>query len=163
MNATEALKFSHTLSNMVFRSYVGDLTDAELLERPGEGCNHVAWQLGHLIASYAGLLAAAGAENIPELPDGFAEKYTAETTGNDNAEDFLTKDEYLALFDKYDAVFLAAVEGASPEDLDKPSPDKFKDFAPTIGGLYCLIATHSMMHAGQWVPIRRRLGKPIAI
>ena len=163
MNAVDAIKYSHTLSNMVARSYLGDLTDAELLERPGEGCNHIAWQLGHLISSQAGLMAAAGIADVPALPDSFAEKHTPENASNDNAADFLSKDEYLALFDKFDAAFLAGLDAASPEDFDKPSPEKFQAYAPTIGGLMMLIASHPLMHAGQWVPVRRRLEKPVAI
>jgi hypothetical protein len=29
--------------------------------------------------------------------------------------------------------------------------------------MFILIATHPMMHAGQFVPVRRALGKPVAI
>lgn len=163
MNAADAIKYSHALSNMVTRSYLGDLTDAELLERPGDGCNHIAWQLGHLISSQVGLMAAAGIENVPSLPAGFAEKYTPETASNGDPADFASKDEYLALFDQIDAAFLSAVDVASEEDFDQPSPEKYQAFAPTIGGLYLLIASHPLMHAGQWVPVRRRLGKPVAI
>lgn len=161
MNAVDALKSSHGLSKMVFRSYLSDLSDAELLERPGEGCNHIAYQLGHLIVSGGALLEAVGAATVPSLPDGFADKYTPETNGIDDPAAFESKDRYLELFDEIDAAFTASLEACSADDLDKPSPEKFRDFAPTIGDVYSLIATHALMHAGQWVPIRRRLGKPV--
>jgi hypothetical protein len=34
---------------------------------------------------------------------------------------------------------------------------------PTAGHIYLLIATHGLMHAGQFVPVRRKLGKPVVI
>ena len=34
---------------------------------------------------------------------------------------------------------------------------------PTVGSIFTLIATHPMMHAGQFVVVRRQLGKPIVI
>ncbi|MBC7967636.1 MAG: DinB family protein, partial [Fuerstia sp.] len=51
MDVKSAIKETFGISNMVLNSYVGDFTDAELMRRPGPGCNHVAWQLGHLISS----------------------------------------------------------------------------------------------------------------
>ena len=44
---TAALQLPTTVVNM----YLDDLTDAELLVRPAENMNHIAWQLGHLIQS----------------------------------------------------------------------------------------------------------------
>lgn len=163
MKATDSLKQAHGLSNMVFRAYLSDLSDADLLERPGEGCNHIAWQLGHLIKSNVALLEAASPGSAPTLPEGFEEKYTNDTTANDDPASFHSKDEYLALIDSTDAAFLKLLDNATPEDLDQPTPESFQDFAPNIGALYNLIATHPMMHCGQWVPVRRRLGKPVVI
>ena len=51
MNAKDAIRSSGNLSTMVLKTYISDLDDADLMRRPGEGCNHLAWQLGHLIAS----------------------------------------------------------------------------------------------------------------
>ncbi len=35
-----------------------------------------------------------------------------------------------------------------------------REYAPTVGVVLMLLATHFLMHAGQFVPIRRKLGKP---
>ena len=35
--------------------------------------------------------------------------------------------------------------------------------APTLGGLFVLLANHPMMHAGQFVVVRLKLGKPVVI
>ena len=59
------------------------------------------------------------------------------------------------------AASVAALEKTSEADLDGPAPEKFREMFPTAGHVYILLATHSMMHAGQFVPVRRALGKPI--
>ena len=72
MNGKEAIRDTLNLSHFVLTKYLGDLSDADLLKRPGPGCNHVAWQLGHLIASESSLLNGIRAGAGPELPAGFA-------------------------------------------------------------------------------------------
>jgi hypothetical protein len=47
----------------------------------------------------------------------------------------------------------------SDEDLEKPSPEAMREYAPTVGSIFALQATHTMMHSGQWVVVRRQLGR----
>jgi hypothetical protein len=35
-----------------------------------------------------------------------------------------------------------------------------REYAPTIAAVLTLLGTHWLMHAGQFVPIRRKLGRP---
>ncbi len=56
MNTQDALLATQMTSSMVIKMYLDDLSDADLLQRPGAGCNHLAWQLGHLISSECGLI-----------------------------------------------------------------------------------------------------------
>ena len=161
MNAIEVIKATMTTSAMVLKSYVSDLEDAELLTRPGEGCNHLAWQLGHLIASECMLLESVKPGSAPELPEGFAEKHDKEKCGENAPDQFYTKAEYLDLFDKVEAATMAALDKTSEADLDEPAPERFKEMFPKAGNIFVLIATHAMMHAGQFVPVRRSLGKPV--
>ncbi len=163
MNTKEAIGATLATSSMVLSSYVGDLTDEELMTRPAEGCNHIAWQLGHLISSECSLLDMVAPGAAAKLPEGFAEKHSKETIGDDNPANFCTKQEYLDLFETVHAATQAALEKASDEDLNKPGPEHFAQMFPTVGHLYILIATHGMMHAGQFVPVRRKLGKPVVI
>jgi hypothetical protein len=149
---------------MVLKSYVGDLSDADLLKRPHAGCNHLAWQLGHLIAAECQLLNMLRPGTAPELPAGFAEQHSKERTADDNAANFFTKDEYLALYDKVREATHAALDTVTDPELDQPNPkEDFRSMFPTVGSMYVLLATHPMMHAGQFVPVRRELGKPVVI
>ena len=161
MNANEALKSTQAMCMMILKSYIADLTDAELLTRPGVGCNHIAWQLGHLIQSETHLLNAVCPGAAAELPAGFKEQHSKDSAGENSAAKFRTKAEYLELIDKVQASSQAALAKLTEADLDQPSPEQFRAYAPTVGAMFVLIATHPMMHAGQFVPVRRALGKPV--
>ena len=45
MNAKDAIRSSANLGALVIKTYMSDLDDADLMRRPGEGCNHLAWQV----------------------------------------------------------------------------------------------------------------------
>ena len=84
---------------MIAKAYLEDLSDEELLLRPVEGANHIAWQLGHLISSEHNMVEMVCPGSMPPLPDGFADAYTKETAASDEGAAFLTKVEYLKLMD----------------------------------------------------------------
>jgi len=161
MNAKDAIRSSTNLSTMVLKTYISDLDDADLMRRPGEGCNHLAWQLGHLISSEVQLLDMVAPGQGIELPDGFAEAHSKEACSNDDPAGFHGKQSYVELFDKVREASLAAVDAYAENDLDNPAPEQFRSFCPTMGDVFTLIASHPMMHAGQFVTVRRQLGKPI--
>ncbi len=166
MNAMQAIQACSETSSMVLKTYIGDLEDADLFVRPAEGCNHLAFQLGHLITSEVMLLNTVKPGAAPELPEGFAEKYARDHTDEDDPAKFHTKAEYLELFEKVRAATVEALDGVTEEDLDaaNPHPDEnFRQMFPTIGSMFVLTAAHPMMHAGQFVPVRRKLGKPVVI
>ncbi len=163
MNATDVIRSTAATSGMVLTKYIEDLSDADLMLRPAPGCNHLAWQLGHLISSECALLNMVCPDAAPALPKGFAERHSKQTVGEDDPAKFCTKDEYLELFSKVQGATSAAVEKLSEADLDKPGPEPMRAMFPTVGQLLVLVATHPMMHAGQFVPVRRTLGKPVMI
>ena len=161
MNAQDAIRTTLETSSMVLTSYISDLSDAELVQRPSKDCNHLAWQLGHLISSECQLLESVAPGAAAELPEGFAEKHSKENASIDDSSKFCTKEEYLELLGKAQTATKAALAATTEADLDAPAPEKFRQMFPTAGHVYVLIATHGMMHAGQFVPVRRALGKPI--
>jgi uncharacterized damage-inducible protein DinB len=73
----------------------------------------------------------------------------------------LKKDEYLKLFDEVRAATIAAVMKLTDADLDRPTTGSMKAYAPTLGVLLLMAANHTLMHAGQFSVIRRKLGKPV--
>ncbi|MFO0013959.1 MAG: DinB family protein [Planctomycetota bacterium] len=163
MNAREAIKQTLRTTNMVISSYLSDLADTDLLVRPGAGCNHIAWQLGHLISANAGILDSIAPGSAPAMPDGFAQRHGKDQAASDHPANFHTKAEYETLLGQVDEAVMAALDRMSDADLDQPSPEQWKNMFPRVGDVMVLLATHALMHAGQWVPVRRSLGKPVVI
>ena len=66
------------------------------------------------------------------------------------------KDELLAIHKQQRAATLVALEKLSDDKLGAPTG---LDYAPTVGSLFSLLGSHWLMHAGQWVVVRRQLGR----
>jgi hypothetical protein len=161
MNAKDAIRTTLTSTQHLVGWYVSDLSDADLLVRPVPEANHIAWQLGHLIYAEPHLLKELPGAAYPELPAGFADRYGKDGAKSDKASDFLTKKEYLNLFEQVRGATLTALDKLSDADLDRPTQGSMKQFAPTLGALFILQANHTLMHAGQFTVVRRKLGKPV--
>lgn len=161
MKTKDAIRAAMDVSTMVFRGYLSDLEDSELMRRPGKGCNHLAWQCGHLIVSENSMLEGICPGKGIELPEGFSEAHSKDNAESDDAASFLTKDQYLTMMDTVRAATLSALDELPAEQLDAESPEHFRKHFPTVGHVLILIATHSLMHAGQIVPLRRELDKPV--
>lgn len=139
---------------------VADISDAELLTRPCEGANHANWQLGHLVAGCNDMMSIV--KGLPiELPAGFAEKYGKGTHVENDPAKFARKDEIIALLDKVHAAAVVGIKSLTAEDLSRPSPESFKEYAPTVADVALLLGQHLQMHMGQFQVIRRKLGKPV--
>ena len=157
MNAKQAIKMSLDSGDMVGLMYLGDLTDKEMMARPCPGCNHINWQVGHLITAERGMVEQVVPGSMPPLPAGFAEKYAKETSTSDDASKFVKKDELISLHKKIRAATIAALEKVPDSKLDESSG---MDFAPTIAHVFALNGGHWLMHAGQWAVVRRQHGRP---
>ena len=141
---------------------IADFTDAELLVRPVPEANHAAWQIGNVIGGDPFLVTAELPDTVyPELPAGFAELHSGKGAKIDKAEGFLTKDGYLKLFSEVRAATIAAVSKLTDADLDRPSSEKMRWAGPTLAHVLLFAANHTLMHAGQFTVIRRKLGKPV--
>ncbi len=161
MQTKDAIRSTMNMCDMVLKGYISDFEDGELLNRPTADCNSIAWQVGHLIASEVQLLKMIAPDSDTELPEGFAETHHKDNASGEATGKFCSRDEYLELMGKVRATTLAVLDRCSDEELDKPAPEQFQPWCPTIGDLFILIGTHGMMHAGQVVPVRRALGKPV--
>src|SRR5262249_11925725 len=96
-----------------------------------------------------------------ELPPGFAEQYTRESAAKDGPDGFLTKDRYVGLFKQSREATLTALANLPEADLERPIKGEVAKLAPTIGALFLLMASHTVMHAGQLRVVGRKLGKPV--
>ncbi len=163
MKTSEAIKNTYQTAQMVCGAYLSDLTDEEAMRRPHAGCNHINWQVGHIIASENKMGKSVVPGGLPELPEGFAAKYAKETATSDNAADFVPFSELLAIAKTQGDAVTAMIDGMSEDQFDHPGPEEMKAYASNLGELCNMMGSHWMMHAGQWVILRRELGREIAI
>lgn len=162
MTAKDAIKTALISTQNLLTWYVSDLADADLLVRPTPGANHSAWQLGHLIFAEPYLIGLLGiAASYPALPEGYAQRYGKEGAAYDGPAGFATKAEYVDLFQRTRQATLAALADLPEADLDKPTPGKMGQFAPTFAAMFLLVSNHTLMHGGQITVVRRKLGKPV--
>ena len=163
MNAVSVIRGAMKLSDFLVGAYLDDLTNEECLKRPVPGANHAVWQLGHLIVSDAHLVEACIPGSLPPLPEGFAARYTKETAANNDAAAFDSKEQLLELYAQRRQLVDEVLAGMNDEELDQPAPEAFRQRFPTVGSVLTLVGMHPTMHAGQWVVLRRMLGKPVMI
>ncbi len=156
MNAREAIRLSIDGANMISTAYLTDLSDKEFMHRPCPGCNHINWQIGHLVVAEHKMIDQAMPGSMPALPDGFEARYTKETAAVDDPKKFCTKDELMRVYEQQRKGTLAALDKLNDADLDKATGI---EYAPTVGSLFSIQGGHWMMHAGQWVVVRRQLGR----
>jgi hypothetical protein len=160
MDFKQSIQSSLRLGDFLVQQYLGDITAAEMLVRPVPGANHAAWQLGHLILSEHRLVEAAKKGSMPALPEGFAERHTTETAALNDPAAFYSKDEYLKIGKQVRAGTLAVLDSLSDADVDKAAPAKLPPMIQCVGDCFVLIGGHWSTHAGQWVVLRRKLGRP---
>jgi hypothetical protein len=157
MHGVEAIRTALLGTQHLVNWFLSDLADADLLVRAVPGSNHIAWQMAHLILSEARLVSEQLPQAAyPELPAEFAAQHK-----DPQADHGLSRAVYLGLFGKTREATLAALGTLSDADLDRPTVGQMAPFAPTLGALLLLASNHSLMHAGQFSVVRRKLGKPV--
>ena len=159
MSIATQIKNELNLPTFTVQAYLEDLSDADLMRRPVDNANHIAWQLGHLIDAENKLNNMVCPDSMPALPEGFAEKHSKENASSDDPSQFCTKDEYLKAMEEQRAGTLALLDKLSDEALEQPAPEALQQFGATVGAIIAGQSAHWMMHAGQWVIVRRQLGK----
>jgi len=49
----------------------------------------------------------------------------------------------------------------SETDFDKATAGRMAPVCPKVGDIAGMLASHTLMHAGQFTVLRRKLGKPV--
>lgn len=162
MQAKDAIKSALKQTQGTLEMFLSDLSDADLLVRPVPNANHIAWQLGHLITAEAGLVHMELPDAAyPKLPEGFEQQHSKETAAMDPPKGFLTKGEYIALAKQARGTTVALLDTLSDADLERACTGRMAKWTPKLADLLLLVSSHTMMHAGQFSVVRRKLGKPV--
>jgi len=159
MNSKDAIRISIETADMLARAYLDDLTEVEMMHRPHERCNHIKWQLGHLILSDNEMINGCCSGAIPNLPSDFKSRYARDKSASDQRHDFHDKVDLIKLFEAQREAILKKLNELSEQELDAAAPDTIAEYAPTVGAAFAMLAIHATMHAGQWIVIRRQLGR----
>lgn len=162
MGPKDTIRHTMDLADQVIETYLGDLDDHDLLVRPVPGMNHIAWQMGHLIASEYQMMQWIRPGVSPTLPPGFIEAHGKQTSADDDPARFQSKVRYLELYRAQRAATRAILGEVGEAELDRADPS-FPPYAPTVGAILNMQGGHPLMHAGQFVAVRRLLGKPVTI
>jgi hypothetical protein len=94
------------------------------------------------------------------MPEDFTARHTKHTAGSDDPNAFLTKDEYLRIANDVRIDTRRIIDGLAPEDFDQPINGGVPPFVKNTGQALLFVASHWLWHAGQWVAVRHKLGRP---
>src|SRR5262249_375698 len=147
MNAKDAIRGVYGFADMVLNRYLADLSDADLLVRPVPGQHHIAYQLGHLIGAERNFVESIKPGLSPALPGGFGEAHGRDeaSVSSDDPKPFSPKETYLNLYKAQRQATPSLLDSLSEADLDAPSPERFRQFLPTVGAVMTLVGTHVLM------------------
>lgn len=163
VNAKDAIRSTIESSDNIVKTYLGDLSDADIVVRPVAGMNHIAWQLGHLISSEHHMIEALAPGSSPALPEDFEAKHGKETSHLNDPKAFYPLGTYLEVWQAQRKSTLSVLADLDESQLDAPGPERMRAYAPTNGAVLNMIGVHPLMHAGQFVAVRRFLNKPITM
>ena len=162
MTAKDSIRNQVNTASMIVDSYLKDLSDADILLRPVPGMNHIAWQLGHLIAAERNFAEMVRPGSSPPLPEGFAEAHDRDQTTVDDPDRFLPLSRYQELGKAQRDATMAVLDDLPDAELDRDDLS-FPEYMPTVGAILGMVGVHPLMHCGQFVAVRRALNKPIAM
>jgi hypothetical protein len=162
MTAKDVILRTYSTGETITKSYLAELTAADLLVRPVPGQNHIAWQLGHLILSEHKFVEGIKPGASPKLPPDFEEGHGRDKTNVDDPSKYLAPEDYLSLLQAQREATMGVLAELDEPALDEPGPERMRQMAPTVGAGFALMGNHMLMHVGQFVSVRRKLGKPIA-
>ncbi|MFO0833205.1 MAG: DinB family protein [Phycisphaerales bacterium] len=148
-----------SMNLMWIRHAVEDVPDQRMTDQPGTIVNHPAWTLAHL-GAYAGLVLMLLDENVPCV-DAEHEQFGYGTTPVNNPAAYPSKAELLARLTDRHARLAAIIPARHADYFQRPTPDKYRPFTPTIGLLAVnLLTNHEAYHLGQLKQWRRAARMP---
>lgn len=120
--------------------------------------NHAMWFIGHISGADNYFIKLLGGE--PRAPQGYGEKFGANSKPSPNASDYPPAEEVLQYMRERRKALLALLAGKSESDLNAPAPSGVPPMVKDVAGIFQLCAWHEGLHAGQISVVRRALGHP---
>ncbi|MCO6432287.1 MAG: DinB family protein [Deltaproteobacteria bacterium] len=163
MQTKAAIKAVLSYGSFLVSKYISDLEESEILVRPAPSASHIAYQLGHLIVSEYNSMQCLAPGLSPALSEEFISAHAKENQGSSSSELFYQKNEYVELGEAQREATLGILQSYDEDRLSDPGPEKMRSYAPTAGHVFIMQGVHQLNHSGQFVVVRRLLGKPVLI
>jgi uncharacterized damage-inducible protein DinB len=158
----ETGKAALDLSRRCTLKMVEGIPQDKLCHQPVPGGKHVLWVLGHLACTddfFATTL--GGRESV--LDEKWNELFGMGSTPTDDPSAYPTLEEIRTRLGRARQAMLETFQSMDEEKLRSPTPDEWKEFAPTHAAAMASVAFHEGFHAGQLSAVRRSLGLPNAL
>ncbi len=152
-----ALRFAHDST----RKLIDGVPKEKLCAQPGSCANHAMWVVGHLACTDDYILKEFAFAKLA-LPDSWHKSFGGGSKPTSDPSEYPPPAEVKKAFDERHAALVQWVESLTPEELDKPTPEGWQPYAPTIGDVVYFCTWHSGYHSGQLTALRRAFGLPAA-
>ena len=158
MSYAQLFSTSILRSKGLIDSFLKDFSDADMYFRPAPTANHATFQMGHLANSTRGMVITC--EPAVTFPFEDDARFGKSKATIDDRAFFPSRAELMSRFDTAMETAADWVSRLPDADFAKPSPERLQAFAPTIGAVAIALASHPLIHIGQFSVMRRALGKP---
>jgi hypothetical protein len=158
MSTADLLSKNILQTKSMIDSALADFSDADMMFRPAKTANHAIWQMGHLCNATRNMVSTCD-PNV-KFPFDDDTRFGKSKAPNDDAAFFPNKAELLRRWGQAMDTAAGWVAKLGDADFAKPTPERMRNFAPTVGHVATLLASHPFMHLGQFQVARRALGKP---
>ncbi len=158
--AKDVIRLTIGAADQIMECYLKDLSDDDLLVVPVEGMNPIAWQLGHILHADRYFTETIKPGSSPPMPEGWEAAHSKETAAPNPFKKVATKDDYLKALKAQRAATLAVIDALPDDQLETPTGIPY---APTFAAMLNMLGAHALGHIGQFVAVRRKLGKAVVI
>ncbi len=134
----------------------------KLCHRPVPGANHAAWVMGHL-ASADNYFATTLGERESVLDKSWDELFGMGSEVKDDPSAYPSLDDLKAGLERARQALIETFKSMDEQKLQSPTPEDWRNFAPTYAAVMPSVAFHEGFHAGQLSAVRRSLGLPSAL
>jgi uncharacterized damage-inducible protein DinB len=143
------------------QALLADLTDEQMMRRPGGAMNHAKWILGHVTIYHPVIVKLIAGETFPDAKDDPKFGFAGQGPVDDPAA-YESKDAMVARFVSGHEQVAQALLKAGPEAFArKPSLERWAKLYPTIEFMLPdLLLHHESLHIGQISIWRRAAGLP---
>ena len=156
----DVLKQQFQMGANLVEMFSSDLSDEEYLFQPTEGGCHLTWILGHLADTQDWAVSQLTGQ-LRRMSEAWIELFKGGATVFGDASRYPSRAQVEGLFRDTQAATLAALDAFDEARWDDPAPQGVpRDYFPTVGSVWSLLATHTFWHIGQLTVNRRMLGKP---